>query len=158
MDLTKIPTYKDKVKKILGLDETKDKLVICQGMSMEEGMMLPLHSMFRDDLLLHNCMLDSNASSNVMSLKVMNQLGLQITWPYRNVCAMDCRKIKVHGLTKDLQVKLASYLDISLLMDVVVIDVLDAWGMLFSRKCTVSLGGILYYTNRLITCHHSHSG
>ena len=34
------------------------------------------------DLLLHNCMLDSGASHNLMPLSVMEQLGLQITRPY----------------------------------------------------------------------------
>jgi hypothetical protein len=47
---------------------------------------------------------------------------------------MDSREIKVLGLIKDLHVKLVVYLDISFLIDVVVIDVLDSWGMLLSRK------------------------
>jgi hypothetical protein len=44
-------------------------------------------------------------------------------------------------LIKDLRVYLATYLDISILMDVVVIDVPDAWGMLLSRKWAATLGG-----------------
>ena len=54
---------------------------------------------------------------------------------------MDSREIKVHKLIKDLQVRLAVYQDITLLMDVVVIDVPDAWGMLLSRKWAATLGG-----------------
>lgn len=54
---------------------------------------------------------------------------------------MDSREIKVCGLIKDFQVKLVAYPDISLLMDVVVIDVMDAWGMLLSRKWVANLGG-----------------
>jgi hypothetical protein len=54
---------------------------------------------------------------------------------------MDYREIKVCGLIKDLQVKLAVYSDISLLMDVVVIDVPDAWGMFISQKWALNLGG-----------------
>jgi hypothetical protein len=78
-----------------------------------------------------------------MFLKVMNQLGLNITRPYRNLTGINSRAIHVCGLIKDLKVSLATYLDISLLMDVVVIDVLDAWGMLFSRKLVATLGGSL---------------
>jgi hypothetical protein len=63
-------------------------------------------SLVVNDLLLHNCMLDSGASTNVMSLKVMNQLGLKITRPYRNVCGIDSKLIKVCGLIKDLKVYL----------------------------------------------------
>jgi hypothetical protein len=34
---------------------------------------------------LINCMLDSGASPNMMSLKVMGKLGLKVTRPYKNV-------------------------------------------------------------------------
>jgi hypothetical protein len=39
---------------------------------------------------------------------------------------MDSKEIKVGGLIMDLQVKSVAYLDISMLMDIVVIDVPDA--------------------------------
>jgi hypothetical protein len=78
-----------------------------------------------------------------MLLKVMNELGLETTRPYRNVCRIDSKAIKVCGLIKDLRVYLVSYPDISILMDVVVIDVPDAWGMLLSRKWVATLGGSL---------------
>jgi ribonuclease HI len=93
--------------------------------------------------LLHNCMLDSGASSNVMTKKVMEQLNLRISRPYHNICAMDSKMIKVHGLIKSLQAHLAVFPDIMIEMDIVVIDVPDAWGMLLSRKTTVDLGGNL---------------
>jgi hypothetical protein len=82
--------------------------------------------------MLHNCMLDSGASTNVMSLTVMNCLGLNTSKPYKNICTMDSREVKVCGLIKYIQVSLAVYPSISLVMDVVVIDVPDAWGMLLS--------------------------
>jgi hypothetical protein len=79
--------------------------------------------------LLHNCMLDYGVSSNVMTKKVMEQLNLIISRPYHNIYAMDSKMIKVHGLIKSLQVHLASFLDIIIEMDIVVIDVPYAWGM-----------------------------
>jgi len=85
----------------------------------------------------------SGASNNVMSLKFMNRLDLKVTRPYRNVCGINSRAILLCGLIKDLKVILATYLDISLLMDFVVIDVPDAWGMLLYRKWVATLGGIL---------------
>jgi hypothetical protein len=54
---------------------------------------------------------------------------------------MDSKEMKVHGLVKDLQVKLKAYPDISIFMDVVVNDVPDVWGMLLYRKWIASLGG-----------------
>ena len=73
-------------------------------------------------------MLDSGASSNVMTIKVMEQLNLRVTRPYHNVCAMDAREVEVVGIILNLHAKLSKYPDIDMSMDVVVIDVLDNWG------------------------------
>jgi hypothetical protein len=88
-------------------------------------------------------MLDSGASSNVMTKKVIEQLNLSISRPYHNICAMGSNMIKVCGLIKSLQVHLAVFPDIMIEMDIVVIDVPDAWGMLLSRKTVADLGGNL---------------
>ena len=48
-------------------------------------------SLLMNDLLLHNCMLDSGSSANIMTRKVMEQLNLKITRPYHNICSMDSR-------------------------------------------------------------------
>jgi hypothetical protein len=89
-------------------------------------------------------MLDSGASANVISLKVMNELGLKITRPYRNVCGIDFKAINVCGVIKIFKVCLAIYPKVSLSMDVIVIDVPDAWGMLLFRKWDATLGGSLH--------------
>jgi hypothetical protein len=47
---------------------------------------------------LNNFMLDSGAGSNMMSLKVMQQLGLKVTRPFRNVCGFESRAIPTHGV------------------------------------------------------------
>ena len=39
--------------------------------------------------LLHNCLLDSGASHNLMPKAVMEALGLSITKPYRDLYAFD---------------------------------------------------------------------
>ena len=97
-------------------------------------------SLLVDDLLLHNYMLDSGASSNEITRKVMEQLNLRITRPYHNVCAMDAREVEVVGIILNLHVKLAKYPDIDMEMDAVVINVPDNWGMLLSKKWAATLG------------------
>jgi hypothetical protein len=69
-----------------------------------------LTSLLIDDLYLHNCMLDSESSVNMMSLKVMNQLGLEVTGPYTDVRRFESKGIKVYGLMEGLQVHLVDYL------------------------------------------------
>jgi hypothetical protein len=88
-------------------------------------------------------MLDSGATSNVMTKRVMEQLNLRISRPYHNICAMDSITIEVHGLIKGLQVHFVAFPDIMIEMDIVVIDVPDTWGMLVNRKTVADLGGNL---------------
>ena len=103
---------------------------------------LPFYvSLIVNDRLLHDCMLDSGASSNVMTKKVMEQLNLRVSRPYHNICSMDSKRIEVCGIIKDLQVFLAAYPDRIMTMGIVVIDVPDSWGMLLSRKWASDLGG-----------------
>lgn len=75
-----------------------------------------------NDRLLHNCMLDSDASKNVMTKKVMEQLNLRISRPYHIICSMESRKVEVLGVVKDLQVTLVDYPYKIITMDIVVID------------------------------------
>jgi hypothetical protein len=92
---------------------------------------------------LNNCMLDSGASANMMSLKVMEQLGLQVTRPYRNVCGFESRSIPTHGVIENVEVCLGIYTERVIHMDIVVVDVPDVWGMFLSGKFVVMLGGTL---------------
>jgi hypothetical protein len=96
-----------------------------------------------NNMCLNNCMHDSRASTKVMNYKVMKQLGLEIKIPYGNVCGIYSKSIGVYGLIEDMEVCLARYLEIVIAMDVVVLDVLDTWGMLLSRKWPTTLGGTL---------------
>ena len=74
-------------------------------------------SLIANDKLLHNCMLDSGASSNIVTKKVMEKMGLKITRPYQNVCVMDSREIDVVGIILNFPVKLAAYPDIGVSRD-----------------------------------------
>ena len=72
----------------------QDTLVILQTMDKANKGNDPFYvTLLVNGQLLHNCMLDSGASSCVMSKKVMQQLNLRISRPYHNICAMDSKKI-----------------------------------------------------------------
>jgi hypothetical protein len=93
------------------------------------------------DHLLHNCMLDSGASHNLMPKIIMEKLGLEITRPYQDLYSFDSRKVKCLGMIKDLVVNLAQIPVKSILMDVVVVDVPAKYDMLLSRSWGAKLGG-----------------
>jgi hypothetical protein len=73
----------------------------------------------------------------------MQRLGLKVTRPYQNICAMDSREIETHGIIIDMPVKLAFHPEFTFKMDVLVIDVPATWGMLLSRKWGAHMGGCL---------------
>jgi hypothetical protein len=56
--------------------EEEDPLIIIHTMNHDKGHPPFFITLIVNYFLLHNCMLDSGAFTNVMSLKVMNQLGL----------------------------------------------------------------------------------
>jgi hypothetical protein len=91
--------------------------------------------------MLHNYMLDSGASHNVMPKSIMDRLGLEITRPYGDLYSFDSRKVKCIGMIKDLVVNLAQVPSKSVLMDVVVVDIPPKYGMLLSRSWGAKLGG-----------------
>jgi hypothetical protein len=53
------------------------------------------------DWLLHNCMLDSGASHNVIPKSIMDRIGLEITRPYGDLYSFDSRRVKCMGMIKD---------------------------------------------------------
>jgi hypothetical protein len=62
-----------------------------------------------NSFFLNNCMLDSRPSENVMSLKVMKQLGLWTTHPYGKFCGIDSKKVKVYSLIEHVEVYMQSF-------------------------------------------------
>ena len=55
-------------------------------------------------LYLQNVMLDSGASHNLMPKVIMDNLGLYIIRPYKDLFSFDSRKVKCIGLIKDMVV------------------------------------------------------
>ena len=57
--------------------------------------------------MIHNCLLDSKASHNLMPKEVLEALGLSITKPYHDLYAFNSRAVKCLGVIKDMVVSLA---------------------------------------------------
>jgi hypothetical protein len=95
------------------------------------------------DKVLHNCLMDSGASHNLMPKTVMDELGLEVTKTYHDLYSFDSRKVKCLGVIKDLVVSLFQLPMKSVVMDIVVVDVPPKFGMLLSRSWIKILGGNL---------------
>jgi hypothetical protein len=140
--MLKIPSLKKRTLDDQQLFEQTSTLL--QTGHFEENEQTPfLTSLLIDDLCLHNCMFDSESSVNMMSLKVMSQLGLEVKRPYANICRFESKGIKVYDLMEGLEVHLDDCPDFPITMDVVVVDIPDTWGMILSREWAATLGGSL---------------
>ena len=73
----------------------------------------------------------------------MDNLGLDITKPYKDLYSFDSREVKCLGPIKDLVVSLHQIPKKSLIMDVVVVDVPLKFGMLLPRSWASKLKGTL---------------
>ena len=56
------------------------------------------------DMVLHNAMLDSSASHNLMPKGVVESLGLKVMRPYKDLYSFDSKRVKCLGLIKDMVV------------------------------------------------------
>jgi hypothetical protein len=95
------------------------------------------------DKVLHNCLMDSGASHNLMPKAVMEELGLEVTRAYHDLYSFDSRRVQCLGVIKDLAVSLFQLPMKSMVMDIVVADVPPKFGMLLSRSWIKRLGGML---------------
>jgi hypothetical protein len=90
----------------------------------DNGYVAPFYiSLNIHDLILHNAMLDSGASHNLMPKAVMEKLGLEITRPYKDLHSFDSSKVRCMGLIKDLCITLVHIPAKSMVMDVVVANI-----------------------------------
>jgi hypothetical protein len=88
-------------------------------------------------------MLDSGASHNLMPKVIMEEMGLDITRPYKDLFSFYSRKVKCEGLIKYIVVTLAQIPSKTMIMDVVVADNPPKFGMLLSRSWDTKLKGTL---------------
>jgi hypothetical protein len=95
------------------------------------------------DKVLHNCLMDSGASHNLMPKVVMEELGLEVKKAFHDLYSFDSRRLQCLGVIKDLVVSLFQLPMKSVVMDIVVADVPPKFGMLLSRYWIKRLGGML---------------
>ena len=123
-----------------------DKLVVTLGPMIKDlkDSCPPFYiSLNIHDKILHNCLLDSGASHNLMPKALMDELGLSILKPYHDLFSFDSKKFKCLGLIKDLVVNLTQLPSKSIMMDIVVVDIPPKFGLLLSRSWRKRLGGTL---------------
>lgn len=153
-ELLKNAEYRGKISKMLEAEETTDSLNLLDDQpsilfgphvkANEKIDVPPFYiSLNFHDKTLHNAMLDTGASHNLMPKVVMDSLGLDITRPYKDLFSFDSMQVKCLSMIKDLIVTLAQIPAKSVIMDVVVAYMPTKFGMLLSRSWAAKLKGTL---------------
>ena len=90
---------------------------------------------------VHNCMVDSRASSNVMPLSVCKRLNGKYVPSNSQITQLDRTNVKVVGEMKDVLVRIACNPSVDQIIDIVVADIPDAYGLFLSRDWSQQLNG-----------------
>ena len=95
------------------------------------------------DFILHNTILDSRSSHNLIPKAIMDRLGLDITRPYHDLYSFDSGRVNCLGLIKDLVVSLEKIPAKNVLMDVFVSNIPPIYGIFLSCSWGENLRGNL---------------
>ena len=120
---------------ILNIQDDQPKIVLGPMVEDRNENCPPFYiSLNVHDKTLHNCLLDSGASHNLMPKAVMEELGLEITKTYHDLFSFDSKRVRCYGLIKDLAVTLTHASMKTMIMDIVIADIPPKFGCLLSRS------------------------
>jgi hypothetical protein len=90
---------------------------------------------------LHNCLVESRASSNVIPLSICNKLNAIPLKSDKHVIQLDRTQVKVMGELKDAMIMMATHPKFVQVIDIIVVDIPEAYGFLLSRDWFEKLNG-----------------
>jgi hypothetical protein len=90
---------------------------------------------------LHNCLVDSGASSNVMPLSICKKLNTVPLKSDKHVIQLDKTQVKVMGELKDVMIRIATHPKFVQVIDIIIVDIPEAYGLLLSRDWSEKLNG-----------------
>ena len=82
---------------------------------------------------IHKCLVDSRASSNVMPLAICSKLGVVPLKSDKHVIQLDRTQVKVMGELKYVMIRIATHPSFVQVIDIIVVDIPEAYGLLLSR-------------------------
>ena len=82
---------------------------------------------------VHNCLVDSGSSMNVMPLAVCKKLNGQLKPTIWDVTQLDKTSVKVVGEMKNVLIRLSTNKKIFQYLNIVVVDIPDGYGLILNR-------------------------
>jgi ribonuclease HI len=93
---------------------------------------------------VHNCMVDSGASSNVMPWSVCQKINAEVEPSSLKIIQLDRTDVKVIGELKNVLIRLSSNPKVHQVIDIIVVDIPEVYGLFLSRDWSEQLHG--YFT------------
>ena len=90
---------------------------------------------------VHNCMIDSGASKNVMPYSVCKRLNAIPQPCDTSIVQLDRSNVKVIGKLKEVLIRLAANPQVHFVIDIIVADIPEAYGLFLSRDWSQKLDG-----------------
>jgi hypothetical protein len=82
---------------------------------------------------VHNCMVDSGASSNVMPWSVCQKINTEVEPSTLKIIQLDRTNVKVIGELKNVLIRLSSNPKVHQVIDIIVVDIPEVYGLFLSR-------------------------
>jgi ribonuclease HI len=90
---------------------------------------------------VHNCMVDSGASSNVMPWSVCQKINAEVEPSSLKIIQLDRTDVKVMGELKNVLIRLSSNPKVHQFIDIIMVDIPEVYGMFLSRDWSEQLHG-----------------
>jgi ribonuclease HI len=90
---------------------------------------------------VHNYMVDSGASSNVMPWSVCQKINAEVEPSSLKIIQLDQTDVKVIGELKNVSIRLSSNPKVHQVIDIILVDIPEVYGMFFSRDWSEQLHG-----------------
>jgi ribonuclease HI len=90
---------------------------------------------------VHNCMVDSGESSNVMPWSVCQKINAEVEPSTLKIIQLDRTNVKVIGELKNVLIRLSSNRKVHQIVDIIFVDIPEVYGLFLSRDWSEQLHG-----------------
>jgi ribonuclease HI len=153
-EVVKIPQQRENILKLLDDPSEREEVVVTspkqsqsQSTAKLRGKIPPFYiSIENHDVALHNCLVDTGATNNIMPLAVMEALGMSCTKYYEtgeSIYAIDSRKVPAYGEIKDFYAWITTTPHIITVFNIIVVDLPPTYGVVLGRDWTSMIGGYI---------------
>jgi hypothetical protein len=153
-EVVKIPQQRENILRLLDDPSEKVEVVVTSPKQSQNkstiklrGKIPPFYiSIENHDVALHNCLVDTGATNNIMPLVVMEALGMNCTKYYEtgeSIYAIDSRQVPSYGEIKDFYAWITTAPHIITVFNIIVVDLPPAYGVVLGRDWSSMIRGYI---------------